>query len=94
MPVQSETRVQNHCLIGFATSIVGAIYMYTLYMGLNWFKITTLLLLVSIAGTGSILKYLPNAGSIRFHSSSLHPALVLSLLIILVFIILKEVGSV
>jgi hypothetical protein len=90
-PAQSETRVQGHCLIGFTAFVVGSIYIYFVYTGLDWFKITTIGLLVSIVVTGSILKYLHGAGSIRFHSSSLHPALVLSLIIILMFSILKKI---
>jgi hypothetical protein len=83
-PGQSNLRIQFHCLLGFITLIIGLIYSFTFYIILEWSQVITVCILFFIIGTGTILRYMPNAGSIRFHSSSLHSALVFSLFVIII----------
>ena len=49
------------------------------------FRSTNLGLVLVIAGSGALLRYVPDAGQYRFHSATLHPALALALLVSLLF---------
>ena len=89
-PGLSEGYMRFHCYAGFASVVFTALHAAYNWESLagDWNGLTTLGLVLVIAGSGMLLKYVPDAGSFRFHSATLHPALVLALLVSLVFHIL------
>ena len=89
-PGLSEGYMRFHCYAGFASVVFTALHAAYNWESLagDWTGLTTLGLVLVIAGSGMLLKYVPDAGSFRFHSATLHPALVLALLVSLVFHIL------
>jgi hypothetical protein len=89
-PGLSEGYMRFHCYAGFASVVFTALHAAYNLESLtgDWNGLTTLGLVLVIAGSGMLLKYVPDAGSFRFHSATLHPALVLALLVSLVFHIL------
>lgn len=89
-PTLSERYMGLHCLAGLASvafTVLHALYNWESLAG-NLGGLTNLGLVLVIAGSGMLLRYVPNAGSIRFHSATLHPALVLALLVSAIFHVL------
>jgi len=89
-PGLSEGYMRFHCYAGLASvafTVLHAMYNWESLAG-DWNGLTNLGLVLVIAGSGMLLKYVPDAGSFRFHSATLHPALVLALLVSLVFHVL------
>jgi len=86
-PALSMRYMRFHCYAGFASVVFTALHAaYNLdSLAGDWNGLTTLSLVLVIAGSGMLLKYVPDAGSFRFHSATLHPALVLALLVSLFF---------
>jgi hypothetical protein len=86
-PTLSRRFMRVHCLAGFAS--VAFTVLHTAYnlesLPGNWGGLTNLGLVLVIAGSGTMLRYVPDAGSFRFHSATLHPALVLALLVSMLF---------
>jgi hypothetical protein len=89
-PVQSEKRVWVHCAIGkFTLVATGAHLLSISFDGFNDIAIwaSVVLIFVTIA-TGLVLSYLPDVGGIRFHIRSIHPALILVIIITVIHHIL------
>ena len=86
-PGLSEGYMRFHCYAGLASVAFTALHaMYNWEsLGGDWSGLTNLGLVLIIAGSGMLLRYVPNAGSYRFHSATLHSALVLALLVSLFF---------
>jgi len=86
-PPLSRGYMRLHCLAGFASVAFTAIHaVYSLEsLARDWGGLTNLGLVLVIAGSGALLRYVPDAGQYRFHSATLHPALALALLVSLLF---------
>jgi len=86
-PGLSEGYMRFHCYAGFtsvAFSVLHALYNLESLAG-DWSGMTNLGLVLVIAGSGMLLRHAPDAGSYRFHSATVHPALVLALLVSILF---------
>jgi len=89
-PGLSEGRMRFHCYAGLASlafTVLHAAYNLESLAG-DWNGLTNLGLVLVIAGSGMLLRHVPDAGSYRFHSATIHPALVLALLVSMLFHIL------
>ncbi len=89
-PHVSRRYMRLHCLTGFSSMFFIVIHtFYNLGSLVNdWGGLTNLGLVLVIAGSGSLLRYVQDAGPYRFHSATLHPALALALLVSLLFHVL------
>ncbi len=90
-PVQGENRVKLHCSIGKMTLITVAGYLFFQSLpGFNddWFFWLGIGLYLIIIASGVVLLYLPNAGVLRYHARSIHPALVVGLAVVILYYIL------
>ncbi len=86
-PTFSMRYLRFHCLTGLASvafTALHSIYEWESLAG-DWNGLTTLGLVLVVAGSGMMLRYVPEAGSYRFHSATIHPALVLALLFSMLF---------
>ncbi len=86
-PPLSRRFMRLHCLTGFASlafTLLHAAYDLDSLAG-DWSGLTNLGLVLVIVGSGMLLRYVPDAGSFRFHSATIHPALVLALLVSILF---------
>jgi len=86
-PGLSEGYMRFHCYAGLASlafTVLHAMYNWESLAG-DWNGLTNLGLVLVIAGSGMLLRHVPDAGTYRFHSATLHPALVLALLVSLFF---------
>jgi hypothetical protein len=89
-PGLSASYMKIHCLTGLASLAFTALHAAASVpsMAGDWATLTNLGLALVIAGTGILLRYIPDAGQYRFHSATLHPALALALLVSLLFRVL------
>ncbi len=93
-PQQSEDRVSIHCAAGKVT-LLPLIWHITRFpfTGFNELGIWSAVGLIFITiGTGVILSYIPDAGNLRFHARSLHPALLVGIVIAVLHHILLHTG--
>ena len=90
VPSLSRRLMRFHCLAGLLSVAFTALHAaYNLYsLSGDWSVLTNLGLALVIAGSGALLRYVPDAGQYRFHSATLHPALALALLVSLFFRVL------
>ncbi|MBN2335729.1 hypothetical protein JXL21_09225 [Candidatus Bathyarchaeota archaeon] len=90
-PSLSERAVRLHCPLGLA-SVVFTLLNVILRLDAagGWGRLSTLGLVLVVAGSGMVLKYIPNAGVYRYHSASLHPAIVVALLVSMLFHMFTE----
>jgi predicted ferric reductase len=82
-PGLSMRYMKVHCYAGFASvvfTLLHAAYNLESLAG-DWNGLTNLGLVLVIAGSGMLLRHVPEAGSYRFHSATVHRALVLALLV-------------
>jgi hypothetical protein len=89
-PPLSKKYMRLHCLTGFTSvvfTLLHAAYNIDSLAG-DWSGLTNLGLVLVIAGSGTLLRYVQDAGPYRFHSATLHPALTLALLVSLFFHVL------
>jgi len=88
-PGLSARYMRVHCVTGLASVAFTAIHAaYSLGSAGAYGALTNLGLALVIAGTGALLRYVPDAGPYRFHSATLHPALALALLVSLLIHVL------
>jgi hypothetical protein len=90
VPGLSMRYMRFHCYAGFASvvfTVLHSAYNWESLAG-DWNGLTNLGLVLVVAGSGMLLRYVPDAGVYRFHSATLHPALVLALLVSMLFHIL------
>ena len=80
-PLQDDSRVFVHCMIGKFTFVSMLVHMATVpSLGFNQIPIWSAVGLIFLTvGTGVVLSYLPDAKNIRFHARSIHPALVVGI---------------
>ncbi len=86
-PRLSEGYMRFHCIAGFASvafMALHAVYNWESLAG-DWNGLTNLGLVLVIAGSGMLLRHVPDAGVYRYHSATIHPALVLALLVSMLF---------
>ena len=84
-PPQGEARVRAHCAVGLASAALALVETALSWDGgLGFSGGAVLGLLLITVSSGMILRYLPEAGEIRYHAASLHPAIVVALLLALV----------
>ena len=86
-PAQKETRVHLHCNISKLT--IPTILAHLLSQPIkgfseHWVIYTGLGLYLIIIASGIVLLYLPDAGNIRYHARSIHPALLVGLAVSLI----------
>ena len=86
-PLQSNVRVKVHCYVGLASLIPLLIHIWSLPVidFDNWLFWSGVGFFFIIISTGVILLYLPDAGGLRYHARSIHPALLVGLLLIILF---------
>jgi len=93
-PLQSEKRVELHCAVGKLTLVTVLIHIMSNQInGFQSFAISSAVGLIFLTiGTGVILSYLPDAGSLRFHARSVHPALMVGVAVAAVHHILVQLS--
>jgi hypothetical protein len=93
-PLQKEKRVFTHCTIGKLTLATTTIHLLSFpFEGFKYVAIWSAVGLIFITiGTGVILNYLPDAGKIRFHSRTIHPALMVGIVIPVIHHMLVQLG--
>ncbi len=94
-PNQRESRVNIHCTIGKLTilTLTGHLLSQTIEGWIsNWGIWAGLGLYFIVMASGIVLMYLPEAGVIRYHARSVHPALVVGLAFAVIQHILTQYG--
>jgi hypothetical protein len=83
-PSQTDHRVKAHCLLGFVSLVVSLAYFAQTWTGVislsNGLSLGLLLVTVSL---GMVLRFLNEAGVVRYHAASFHSAMALALLLAL-----------
>ena len=90
-PNQKESRLNLHCSISKVTILTIAAHLLSQPLeGFNtkWVIWSGLGLYLIIIASGIVLMYLPEAGKLRYHARSLHPALLVGLGVSLIYHIL------
>ncbi len=89
-PLQEDNRVTVHCVIGKFTFVSMLVHIATVpSLGFDQVAIWSAVGLVFLTvGTGVILSYLPDAGNLRFHARSIHPALMVGIAVAVIHHIL------
>jgi hypothetical protein len=93
-PAQKEGRVWLHCTVGKLVLVTTMVHLLSIpFTGFNYLAIWSAVGLIFITiGTGVILSYLPDAGKIRFHARSIHPALMVGIAIAVMHHVLVQLG--
>ncbi len=93
-PHQKEKRVNLHCTISKLTIPTIAAHLLSQQItGFNdWIIWSGLGLYMIIIASGIVLMYLPEAGKLRYHARSIHPALLVGLGISLLHHVLTILG--
>jgi hypothetical protein len=94
-PKQEILRIKFHCILGgltFFSAIILVIMSLIDGVELSTSSYYLIGLLCIIVASGIILNYFPDAGSLRYHSRTLHPVIVLALILIMVFNFLSKLG--
>lgn len=80
-PRQGDSRVYIHCTVGKLTFVSMLVHIVkSPSLSFDQIAIWSAIGLVFITvGTGVILSYLPDAGNLRFHARSIHPALMVGI---------------
>lgn len=89
-PTQDERRVKIHSYIGLASLLPIIIHIASQPNPdfSDWLPWTGVGFYFILIGTGVTLLYLPDAGGLRYHARSFHPAILVGLLIIILYHIL------
>ena len=83
-PKQTGARVRAHCIIGILSLATALAYFSQSWMAeLRFNGIVSFSLLLLTVGSGIVLRFLKEAHEVRYHAASLHPAIVLALLLAL-----------
>lgn len=92
MPSQDNGRVTIHCTVGKLTLVSMLVHIFSKpFNGFNQLAIWSAVGLVFITiGTGVILSYIPEAGNLRFHARSVHPALMVGIAVAVIHHILSN----
>ena len=82
-PQQGDRRLWTHCTIGKLTLVATVAHLLSMpFDGFNSFAIWSAVGLIFITiATGIILNYIPDAGGVRYHARSIHPALIIAIII-------------
>jgi hypothetical protein len=90
-PEQEESRVHLHCNISKLTILTIAAHLLSQPisgLGEQWVIWTGLGFYLIIVASGIVLLYMPDAGILRYHARSIHPALLIGLAISLIYHVL------
>jgi len=82
-PLQAERRLRIHCTMGTLTLVATLAHMLSIpFEDFNDIPIwaTAVLIFISIL-TGFVLRYIPAVGKIRYHIRSIHPVLIVAIII-------------
>ena len=93
-PTQDRQRIRFHCYVGFSAltlSIIHALSTGSMNFSADSTGYFTLGLIFIVDAMGIVMRFLPKAGGIRFHSRSYHPALGLGMAITSVWHILSKI---
>jgi hypothetical protein len=94
VPRQTETRIKAHCAIGLASVALAAAYYVADLSGSASFSSGAFIgLLLLTAGSGMLLRFVPNAGELRYHAASFHPPIVVALLLALLALLIGRAGA-
>ena len=96
-PNQRASRVNIHCTIGKLTILTLAGHLLSQPLegwASNWGIWAGLGLYLIVMASGIVLLYLPEAGVLRYHARSVHPALVVGLAFAVIQHILIQLGIV
>ena len=93
-PHQKTKRVNLHCTISKLTiPTIAAHLLSQKITGINdWITWSGLGIYLIIIASGIVLMYLPDAGKLRYHARSIHPALMVGLAVSLTHHILTNLG--
>ena len=93
-PYQKKRRVNIHCTISKITIPTIAAHLLSQEItGFNdWIIWSGLGMYLIIIASGIVLMYLPEAGKLRYHARSIHPALMVGLVVSLIHHILTMLG--
>lgn len=93
-PAQGELRVGAHCAVGKLTLVTLIVHLFSYpFNGFQYVAIWSAVGLIFLTiGTGVILSYLPDAGTIRFHARSLHPALIVGIAVAVIHHVLVQLS--
>jgi hypothetical protein len=93
-PLQSERRIWVHCAMGKLTLVATIAHLLSVsFDDFNDIAIWASVVLIFVTvGTGLILSYLPDAGKIRYLIRSIHPALILAIIITVIHHVLVTLG--
>ncbi len=82
-PLQGESRLWAHCTLGMLTLVATVIHLLSMpFEGFNDISIwATAALIFATVLTGLVIKYLPGLGNIRYHLRSIHPVLIVAIII-------------
>lgn len=93
-PRQTGSRIKAHCSLGLASLVLAAAY-YAVDLGgsasLSSGAFIGLLLLT--AGSGVLLRFVLDAGELRYHAATFHPAIVVALLLALLAHLMGRAGA-
>jgi hypothetical protein len=93
-PRQTETRIRTHCVIGLASVVLTAAYYVADLSGSASFSSGAFIgLLLLTAGSGMLLRLVPDAAELRYHAASFHPAIVVALLLALLAHLMGGAGA-
>lgn len=90
-PEQKETRIHLHCNISKLTIPTIAAHLLSqpiADLSEQWVIWTGLGFYLIIVASGIVLLYMPDAGGLRYHARSIHPALLVGLAVSLIYHVL------
>lgn len=94
-PQQEGFRIKMHCKLGGLTffSVILLVFIRIIdgyeLTSLGFYSLGFLFIIVA---SGIVLNYFQDAGSIRYHSRTLHPSLVFALILSVVFYIISKLS--
>jgi len=93
-PRQTEARIKAHCATGLASVVLAVAYYVADLSGSFSFSSGAFIgLLLLTAGSGMLLRLVPDAGELRYHAATFHPAIVVALLLALLANLMGGAGA-
>ena len=93
-PRQTGSRIKAHCVMGLASLVLAAVYYLVDLSGSASLSSNALIgLLLLTVGSGALLRFIPDAGELRYHAATFHPAIVVALLLALFAHLIRGAGA-
>jgi hypothetical protein len=93
-PRQTEIRIKAHCAVGLVSVVLAAAYYVVDLSSSTSFSSGAFIgLLLLTAGSGMLLRSVPNAGELRYHAASFHTPIVVALLLALLALLMGGAGA-